>query len=68
MQNRISEVQIIPVKPTNGLVGFASVVFDDCLYLGSIGIYTRLEGGLLKATMTDFISRSVNRLPILTLD
>jgi len=41
----ISEVQIIPIKPKEGLVGFASVVFNDCLYLGSIGIYTHPEGG-----------------------
>ena len=45
MGNKISEVQVIPVKPSNGLVGFASLVFDNCLYLGSIGIYTRPEGG-----------------------
>lgn len=45
MQNRISEVQVLPVKAANGLVGFASLVFDNCLYLGSIGIYTRPEGG-----------------------
>lgn len=45
MENKISEIQIVPVKPNNGLVGFASLVFDNCLYLGSIGIYTRPEGG-----------------------
>ena len=42
---KISEVQIIPVKPQNGLVAFASFVLDDRLYLGSIGIFTRPEGG-----------------------
>lgn len=42
---KISEVQIVPIKPNNGLVGFASIIFNDCLYLGSIGIYTRPEGG-----------------------
>jgi stage V sporulation protein G len=26
-------------------VAFASVVFDNCLYLGSIGLHTRLNGG-----------------------
>ncbi len=41
----ITEVQVIPIKPVNGLVGFASVVFNGCLYLGSIGIFTRPEGG-----------------------
>ena len=45
MQNKITEVQVIPIKPKDGLVGFASVIFDDCLYLGSIGIFTRPEGG-----------------------
>ena len=41
---RISEVNITPIKPQNGLVAFASVVLDDCLYLGSIGVYARLDG------------------------
>ena len=41
---RISEIQIIPIKPINGLVGFASFVLNNDLYLGSIGIYTRPEG------------------------
>lgn len=40
----ITEAQIVPIKPQNGLVAFASVVFDNCLYLGSIGVYTRLDG------------------------
>jgi len=42
---RISEVQIIPIKPQDGLVAFASFVLDDYLYLGSIGIVTRPQGG-----------------------
>ncbi len=42
---QISEVQIVPIKPSNGLVGFASCVIDGSLYLGSIGIYTRPQGG-----------------------
>ena len=40
----ISEVQIIPIKPNNGLVAMASVVVGSCLYLGSIGIHTKLNG------------------------
>jgi len=40
----VSEVNIIPVKPQDGLVGFASVVIDERLYLSSIAIYTRLNG------------------------
>lgn len=41
----ISEIQIIPIKPQNGLVAFVSFVLDKNLYLGSIGILTRPEGG-----------------------
>jgi stage V sporulation protein G len=41
---KITEIQIIPIKANNGLIAFGSVVFDDCLYLGSIGIHTRLDG------------------------
>jgi DNA-binding cell septation regulator SpoVG len=45
MNATISEVQITPVKPKDGLVGFASFVYDGSFYLGSIGIYTRPQGG-----------------------
>lgn len=45
MKNRISEVHILPVKSQNGFVGLASLVFDNCLYLSSLGIYTRPSGG-----------------------
>jgi stage V sporulation protein G len=42
---KISEIQIIPIRPQNGLVAFVSFVLDKSLYLGSIGIVTRLNGG-----------------------
>ena len=41
---KISEIQIIPVKPNEGLIGFASFVLDKKFYIGSIAIYTRLSG------------------------
>lgn len=41
----ISEIQIIPIKPVNGLVAFASFILDSKVYLGSIGIMTRPQGG-----------------------
>jgi DNA-binding cell septation regulator SpoVG len=37
----ITEVQIVPIKAQNGLVTIASVVFDNSLFLGSIGVYTK---------------------------
>lgn len=45
MKPKLSEVQTIPIKPKNGLVAFANFVLDNNLYLGSIGIVTRPEGG-----------------------
>jgi len=45
MTNRLSEIQIIPIKPQNGLVAFASFILDESLYLGSIAIMTRPNGG-----------------------
>lgn len=45
MKTLISEVQITPIKAQDGLVGFASFVYSDSFYMGSIGIYTRPQGG-----------------------
>lgn len=45
MRHKLTEIQITPIKPQNGLVAFASLVLDHSLYLGSIGIVTRPEGG-----------------------
>lgn len=46
----ISEVQIVPIKPANGLVGFASVVINGEFYLGSIGIHSKLDGSGFRLT------------------
>ena len=46
MQNKVTEIQIIPVKPKDGLVAFASFIFDNSFYFASIGIYTRPYGSL----------------------
>lgn len=45
MQTKISDIQIVPIRPKDGLVAFASIVLDDKLYVGSIGIYTKIDGG-----------------------
>ena len=61
MEHKITEVQIIPIKPNNGLVAFASFTFADCFYFGSIGIYTRPEGGYRLTYPTKKIGeRSIN--------
>lgn len=45
MGNLITEIQVTPIKPQDGLVGFASLIFENSFYLGSIGIFTRPQGG-----------------------
>lgn len=45
MKKLISEIEIIPVKPNNGLIGFASFVYNQDFFFGSIGIYTKPQGG-----------------------
>ena len=42
---KISEVNIIPVKPRDGLIAFASLVINDDIFLGSIAIHQKLNGG-----------------------
>ncbi len=34
----------MPVKPKDGLVGFASFVLDGRYYVGSVAIFTKLNG------------------------
>ena len=47
---KISEVNIILIKPRNGLIGFASLVINDALYLGSVGIHQKLNGNGYRLT------------------
>src|SRR3990167_6007334 len=46
MDNKVKliEIQFTPVKPQDGLVGFASFVLDEKYFVGSVAIYTRLNG------------------------
>lgn len=47
---KIKKVEIVPVKPNNGLVGFAHLHFEEGLYLGSIGIFKKLDGSGFRLT------------------
>lgn len=38
----VSEIQIIPVKPKDGLIAFASCVINNQFYIGNIAVYTSL--------------------------
>ncbi len=41
MNLKISEIQIVPVKPNKGLVAFAGFVVNDSIYVSSVAVYTR---------------------------
>lgn len=43
-ETKVSEIEIIPVKPKGGLIGFASFVLDEKYYVGSVAIFTKLDG------------------------
>lgn len=45
MKPIITEIQVVPIRPKNGLIGFASFVLNEWFYMGSIGIMTRPSGG-----------------------
>lgn len=40
----VTKVEIVPIHPQKGLVAFASILLDDSVYLGSIGVHKRLNG------------------------
>lgn len=46
----VSEVNITPIKPVDGLVAFASCVIDGELYIGSIGVHKMLDGSGYRIT------------------
>lgn len=45
MEQKVTDIQIIPLRPQNGHVGLANFVYDNSFYFTSIGIYTRPQGG-----------------------
>ena len=40
----LSEIQIVPVKPYNGLLAFCTFVVNNSFFCGDIAIYSRLDG------------------------
>jgi|SaaInlStandDraft_4_1057021.scaffolds.fasta_scaffold219897_1 DNA-binding cell septation regulator SpoVG len=62
MNTRIQDVQIIPIRERDGLVGFASFTIDNNFYMGSIGVHTRPSGGLRLLYPTSKVSN--NSIPI----
>ena len=47
---KITEIQIEFIKPNNGLMGFASIVIDNNIYLSSIAIHKKLNSSGYRLT------------------
>jgi len=43
-ETKISEIEIVPIKPKGGLIGFASFVLDEKYYVSSVAVFTKLDG------------------------
>jgi DNA-binding cell septation regulator SpoVG len=41
---KVKKVEIVPIKPHEGLLAFASVEIDGQFYIGSIGVHKRRDG------------------------
>jgi len=39
----ISEINILPIKPRNGLLAFVSLVLNNSFYIGSVAIHSKLS-------------------------
>ena len=45
-QLKISDVQIVPFRPRDGHLGFASCVINNQFYLSDLAIFSRPNGGI----------------------
>lgn len=41
---KVSKIEVVPVRPKRGLIGFATVELDEQIVLHSIGIHSRRDG------------------------
>lgn len=47
---KITKLEINLIKPNQGLIGFANIIFEDQFFVGSIGIHFKLNGGGYRLT------------------
>ncbi len=40
---KLTEIQIVPVRPSKGLVAFVSFILNDSFFVGDVAIYTRID-------------------------
>lgn len=47
---KVTKVEILPIKPQNGLMAFATIELDDQLYINSIGVHRKRDGSGYRIT------------------
>jgi len=40
---KLTEIEIVPVRPNKGLVAFASFILNDSFFIGDVAVYTRID-------------------------
>jgi len=60
----LSETQIIPVKPRNGLIAFVSFVMNGSFYCSDIALYSRLDGSGYRIVYPDKVLANNTRLQV----
>lgn len=46
----ITDIQITPIIPCNGLVAFASFIYNQAIFVSSIAIHAKLDGSGYRLT------------------
>lgn len=60
----VKEISIYPVKPSNGLLGFASCLFEEKLSLNSIAIYSKPDGNGYRVLYPDKVLRNGKKISL----
>lgn len=47
---KVTKVEVVPIRPQAGLVGFASIEINDMFYVSSIGIHKKRDGSGYRLT------------------
>lgn len=40
---KLTEIQIVPVRPKNGLIAFVSFVLNESFFIGDVAVHSRLD-------------------------
>lgn len=61
---KVSDVQLIPVKPKEGLTFFASCILDDKYYLGNLAVFSLRDGSGFRVVFPTKTLKNGQQIPI----